>query len=379
VSAHAEHHAPVEGPLWTRTFTALVVFTAVAMLVVLYRFVYGIGAVSALNDGYAWGSWKVVNVVVLTAVGSGGFATAVLVYFLNRQRYHSLVRVAILTSAMAYTTGVFALGMDIGRPWNMWVILKVWEWNLHSVLLEIAVCVTLYIAFLWIEMAMPMLERWRASDWPKLRSRAETVSPLARDRVSLDHRHGDPAADDAPVVARLALPAGRPADPPALEHRLPAAALPGQRLLHGLGVVAWSRNSRRWSGSGPMDMPLLAAIGRIMGWVLVAFLALRGPTSLARRARPRAFAFDLFAAFFLLEMPAARRRRRRHCCGCRSRAGPSRSSARDGTVGARRLALPPQLLADRVHAGRALVVLPVRAGAGHQPRLRYAWRSSATS
>jgi Ni/Fe-hydrogenase subunit HybB-like protein len=301
VSAHAEHHAPVEGPLWTRTFTALVVFTAVAMLVVLYRFVYGIGAVSALNDGYAWGSWKVVNVVVLTAVGSGGFATAVLVYFLNRQRYHSLVRVAILTSAMAYTTGVFALGMDIGRPWNMWVILKVWEWNLHSVLLEIAVCVTLYIAFLWIEMAVPMLERWRASDWPKLRSRAETVSRwieagfpwIIAMAILLPTMHQS-------SLGSLFLVAGPRIHPLWNTDFLPLLFLVSAFFMGwGLVIAVAQLSAHVWRR--PADLPLMAALGRIMGWVLVAFLAIRVADLAWRGALGHVVAFDLYAAFFLLE------------------------------------------------------------------------------
>jgi Ni/Fe-hydrogenase subunit HybB-like protein len=301
MSAHHEHHTPVEGPIWTRTFTVLASFSAIAMLVVLYRFVFGIGAVSTLNDGYAWGSWKILNVVVLTAVGSGGFATAVLVYFLNRQRYHSLVRVAILTSAMAYTTGVFALGMDIGRPWNFWVIVKVWEWNLHSVLLEIAVCVTLYIGFLWIEMAVPMLERWRMSDRPNLR-RYSALAARVIDRgfpwiiataILLPTMHQS-------SLGSLFLLSGPRIHPLWNTDLLPLLFLISAFFMGwGMVIIAAQLSAHVWKR--PLDVPLLTALGRVMGWVLVAFLAIRFVDLAWRGAWGHAFTPDLYAGFFLLE------------------------------------------------------------------------------
>jgi Ni/Fe-hydrogenase subunit HybB-like protein len=301
MSAHHEHHAAVEGPLWTRTFAVLAAFTAFAMLVVAYRFAFGIGAVSALNDGYAWGAWKVVNVVVLTAVGSGGFATAVLVYFLNRQRYHSLVRVAILTSAMAYTTGVIALGMDIGRPWNFWVIVKVWEWNLHSVLLEIAVCVSLYIAFLWIEMAVPMLERWRNSEQPKLRHYSALTSRwidrgfpwIIAMAILLPTMHQS-------SLGSLFLLSGPRIHPLWNTDLLPLLFLISAFFMGwGLVIVAAQLSSHIWKR--PIDMPLLASLGRVMGWVLVAFLVLRFGDLVYRGAFVYVLTPDLFAMFFVLE------------------------------------------------------------------------------
>jgi Ni,Fe-hydrogenase I large subunit len=53
-----------------------------------------------MNDGYPWGIWIAVDVVVGTALGSGGFAVALLVYVLNRGKLHPLIRPAILTSAL---------------------------------------------------------------------------------------------------------------------------------------------------------------------------------------------------------------------------------------------------------------------------------------
>jgi Ni/Fe-hydrogenase subunit HybB-like protein len=140
--------------------------------------VFGLGSIAALNDGYPWGPWKVVSVIVFTAFASGGYAVALLVYVMNRQRYHALTRTALLTSALGYTAAVITLGMDIGRPWNFWRLIVVTGWNLRSVLLEIAVCISTYIIFLWLEMAPPFLERWSKSDVGPLKKFAGAATPL---------------------------------------------------------------------------------------------------------------------------------------------------------------------------------------------------------
>lgn len=303
MSAHDERLAPVGGRILTPTFVAVGVFSAFAMLVVLWRFVVGIGGVSALNDGYSWGSWKVFNVIVLTALGSGGYATAVLVYFLNRQRYHGLARVAIVTSVLGYTTGVLALGMDIGRPWNFWVILKVWEWNLHSVLLEIAVCVSLYLVFLWIEMAMPVAEHWKsAAPRPWLRDWAERMHRwlergfpwIVAMAILLPTMHQS-------SLGSLFLLAGPRLHPLWNTDFLPLLFLLSAFFM-GWATVVMVAQLSAMAWKRPMDMPLLAAISRIMGWVIVGFLALRWADILWRGALGSALAADRFALVFLVEM-----------------------------------------------------------------------------
>jgi Ni/Fe-hydrogenase subunit HybB-like protein len=140
--------------------------------------VFGLGSIAALNDGYPWGPWKVLSVIVFTAYASGGYAVALLVYVMNRQRYHALTRTALLTSALGYTAAVITLGIDIGRPWNFWRLIVVTGWNLRSVLLEIAVCISTYIIFLWLEMAPPFLEQWKKSNVGPLKKFAGAATPL---------------------------------------------------------------------------------------------------------------------------------------------------------------------------------------------------------
>lgn len=179
MSTHAhDDTAPVGGRLNSPVVLALIAVSILWAVLVVYRFAVGVGPVSALNDGYSWGSWKIFNVIVLTALASGGYATATVVYVLNRGKYHPLIRTAIATSVLGYTTALIALVIDVGRPWNMWRLMNPLQWNLHSVLLEIAVCVTLYGGFLWLEMSYPALESMKRSKVSRLRLWSMKLRPI---------------------------------------------------------------------------------------------------------------------------------------------------------------------------------------------------------
>ncbi len=161
--AHAEA-TPVGGPLMTRPFKILLVLLAAWALLLIYRFAFGIGAVSGLSDGYPWGIWIAFDVVTGTALACGGYAVAILAYILNKGKYHPLVRPAILTSALGYSMAGLSIVIDVGRPWLIHNIpIKVFDWNLNSALLEVALCVMAYVGVLWLELAPAFLEKWKDS------------------------------------------------------------------------------------------------------------------------------------------------------------------------------------------------------------------------
>jgi Ni/Fe-hydrogenase subunit HybB-like protein len=157
---------PIGGPILTTTFKIAAVLALAAGLLIMWRFSVGLGPTTAMNDQMPWGVWKLFNVIVLTSVASGGYAIALLVYVLNKGKYHSLVRHALLTSAVGYTAAILALGIDVGAPWNFWKVpLWTWAWNTDSVLLEVALCISAYILVLWAEISPAFLEQWsRRSD-----------------------------------------------------------------------------------------------------------------------------------------------------------------------------------------------------------------------
>ena len=118
----------------------------------------GIGAVSAMNDGFPWGIWITYDVVVGTAFACGGYSMALLVYVFNNGEYHPLVRPALLASMFGYTLAGVSVFIDIGRYWQIYNVFLPWFTNFNSVLLEVALCIALYIGVLWVEFSPAFIE-----------------------------------------------------------------------------------------------------------------------------------------------------------------------------------------------------------------------------
>jgi len=166
--ASHSHAQPIGGPLNKKFVTVMTVILGIWAVVVLYRFIFGIGVVSGLTDYYPWGVWIAFDVVTGTALACGGYAVAILAYILNKGKYHPLVRPAILTSALGYSMAALAIILDVGRWWGIWKIpLGGWPsvggYNWNSALLEVALCVMAYVGVLWIELGPAFLEKWEAT------------------------------------------------------------------------------------------------------------------------------------------------------------------------------------------------------------------------
>src|SRR3974390_728392 len=147
-------------PVVTPVFTVLAVLVFLAFLFSGYRELAGLGPVSGMNDAYGWGIWKTFNIMVLTALGSGAFAVGIAAWVFRRKRMHSLMRMALLTSFLAYACGLLLLGVDAGRPWNFYWMVFPWRWNMHSPLAEVAICMSIYAMIpLAVENFPPVLER----------------------------------------------------------------------------------------------------------------------------------------------------------------------------------------------------------------------------
>jgi len=174
MSAHTEFHTPVGGRLMTRPFMVLLAIACVGAISAAYRFMNGIGSVSNLSNGYPWGIWIAIDVVIGTAIGCGGYAVGLLVYILNRGKYHPLVRPAVLTSLLGYGLAVIAVVIDLGRFWSLWKVpIYVWRWS-HSPQLEVALCVAAYNLVLLIELSPVLFEKLRSGASSGLRKLAQS-------------------------------------------------------------------------------------------------------------------------------------------------------------------------------------------------------------
>jgi formate dehydrogenase iron-sulfur subunit len=132
-------------------------FALLGVGLILYRLLFGIGAVTNLSDGYPWGLWVGVDILAGIAVAAGGFVMAGTIYLFGGHKYHELARQAILVAFIGYLCYMIGTIIDIGRYWNIpWIFISQ---NHHSPLFEIAMCVFMYTTVLFLEVLPIVFEK----------------------------------------------------------------------------------------------------------------------------------------------------------------------------------------------------------------------------
>ncbi len=151
--------APLHGKFWTPNVMLLLFFMAGGVLFAYFRFFHGFASVTNLNPAYPFGIWIAFDVACGVALAAGGFTTAAIVEIFGREKYHALVRPAILTAFIGYFLVGFAVFFDLGKYYNIWHALVFW--NGTSVLFEVAWCVMLYLSVLAIENLPNVVEQFK--------------------------------------------------------------------------------------------------------------------------------------------------------------------------------------------------------------------------
>ena len=79
------------GP-WITPFNVISIPVILTGLVILYfRFVYGLGSVTNLSQETAWGLWLGFDVVTGVALAGGAYVITFVVYVMKVDKYHSIV------------------------------------------------------------------------------------------------------------------------------------------------------------------------------------------------------------------------------------------------------------------------------------------------
>jgi Ni/Fe-hydrogenase subunit HybB-like protein/Fe-S-cluster-containing dehydrogenase component len=300
---HHDTASPIGGKLLTWPFMLLAAVTAVGMAAFLYRFVFGLGAATALSDGYPKGIWLTFNVVVGTAMACGGYALAIMVYLFNRGKYHPLVRSAMLVSALGYTLGGTTVLIDLGRTWHVWKLLVYPHlWNFNSVLLEVALCVILYTCVLWIEISPSLMERWEREGKDRLRRIAQFWSPKLNRIMPYAISVGLllPTMHQS-SLGSLMLLAGEKLHPLWQTPLLPLLFLVS---CIGMGYASTTLESLTSSRvfKRPRETPMLRMLARPAASVLLLYVVLRLIDVTMRGHLGTIMAGDVYSTLFVLEM-----------------------------------------------------------------------------
>lgn len=294
---------PMGGPIATRPFRVLLVIFGLAAALIVWRLFAGLGAATALSDGYPWGLWIAFDVVTGTALACGGYAMAILVYIRNKGKYHPLVRSAILTSALGYTMAGISVVLDLGRPWEVWKVpLFFWSWNLNSALLEVALCIMSYVVVLWIELSPAFLERWKEGAEGRLQRFSAKVLPFLEKYLIWIIALGMllPTMHQS-SLGSLILLTGPKLHPLWQTPLLPLLFLVSCIAMGYAAVVFESSLSRIFFRRRP-DTEMLAGLSGAMLPVLAAFLLLRIGDLVVRGQIRHAFVANRYAVSFWIEI-----------------------------------------------------------------------------
>ncbi|WP_374342111.1 Ni/Fe-hydrogenase cytochrome b subunit [Azonexus sp.] len=287
------HHpaAPVGGKL-LNTATLVSGLLVAAMLAILFvRFIFGLGAVTNLNDGYPWGIWVVFDVVIGSAFACGGFSVAMLVYIFNRGEYHPLVRPALLASLFGYTLAGVGVIFDLGRWWNFWHIFWPGHANPNSVMFEVALCISAYILVMWIEFSPVFLEKWGLKAEKKKLEKVLFFFIALGTLLPMMHQSS---------LGTLLVVMGPQVNPLWQTPVVPLLYLLSAIAI-GYGVVLFETCVASSAYRRQIEMHLLQPMARVMLGVLAVFVVVRFGDLIARGALGHAFAFSLEALFFWLE------------------------------------------------------------------------------
>ena len=249
--------------LWIGFLGAVILIGLYAVFLILSQ---GL-SVTNLTDSTPWGLWIILDLSCI-GLAAGAFSISAITWLLGMHEYERLSRVAVFIGILGYSGALMALGLDIGRPdrfWHGWVF-----WNVHSMLWEVTMCITLYFTVLFMEVfpmivELPWLARFQWLHWLAHRiHRLTPVLAVAGMCLSLLHQ-SSLGATYGVVIGRAAL--FRPTMP--LLFIVSAVAAGMAFTVHMTLIVQWLSQRRI------VETKVLFAVGQIAGAVLLFYLYMR--------------------------------------------------------------------------------------------------------
>lgn len=116
-----------------------------------------------MNDSYGFALWIWADLAVI-AIGGGAFFTGLLRYVIGLDELKNIINFAVIVGFCCYCSAMLILAIDIGQPLRGWFIF--WHANVHSMLTEVAFCLSLYLSVLTIEYIPIILENRKLDEVP---------------------------------------------------------------------------------------------------------------------------------------------------------------------------------------------------------------------
>ncbi len=250
-------------PKFTFWKTIMVVVLLAGAYATVLRYTRGLGASTNLSDRFPWGLWIGFDVMCGVMLAAGGFTLTATVYIFRLERFRPIIRPTVLTAFLGYSLVEVALLFDLGRPYRIWHPLVMW--NPHSVMFEVAWCVTLYTTVLALEFAPIVFERLRMEK--ALQIQHAIVIPLVILGVLLSTLHQSSLGSLYLIV------------PEKLHPLWYSPLLPVfffiSAICVGLAMTIFESYMSSKAFGKQLELPLLISLGRVLVVVLAVYTVLR--------------------------------------------------------------------------------------------------------
>ncbi len=128
-----------------------------------------------MNDYYGFALWIWADLGVI-ALGGGAFFSGFLKYIVGKDELKNIINYAVLIGFICYSSALLILAIDIGQPLRGWFIF--WHANVHSMLTEVAFCLSCYFGVLCIEYIPLVLENRQLNKVPFFHNLAHNMHEI---------------------------------------------------------------------------------------------------------------------------------------------------------------------------------------------------------
>ena len=135
----------------------LAVIFAVGFPVIIYRFIFSLGAVTHANYDYPWGLFLGFGLFCMVPLSASGFMLGTTVEIFGRHDFEPIERLALLNGLLGYFFAVVYLLVDLGQPWRLSYPM-IYSWGPAAVLFLVGWHVATYLSVQVAEVSAAFFE-----------------------------------------------------------------------------------------------------------------------------------------------------------------------------------------------------------------------------
>ncbi len=135
----------------------LAIIFAIGIPAIIYRYIFGLGAVTHSSYDYPWGLFLGFGLFCMVPLSASGFMLGTTVEIFGRHDFEPIERLALLNGLLGYFFAVVYLLVDLGQPWRL-AYPMVYSWGPAAVLFLVGWHVATYLSVQVAEVSTAFFE-----------------------------------------------------------------------------------------------------------------------------------------------------------------------------------------------------------------------------